>query len=50
MAIPDPTPTERLVAADFLAGCQPEDLIYFLLNFLRKPKGPAERSSSTSQP
>lgn len=32
MAVPDPVPSERLAQGDFLADCQPEDLVYFLLN------------------
>jgi competence protein ComEC len=32
VAVPDPIPTERLTVGDFLADCDPSDLIYFLLN------------------
>jgi hypothetical protein len=32
MAIPDPIPSDRLEEGDFLADCDPADLVYFLLN------------------
>jgi beta-lactamase superfamily II metal-dependent hydrolase len=32
MAAPDPIPSARLRAGDFLRDCAPEDLVYFLLN------------------
>ena len=32
MAVPDPIPRDRLESGDFVAGCDADDLVYFLLN------------------
>jgi competence protein ComEC len=32
VAAPDPIPKAKLVAGDFVAACDPDDLVYFLLN------------------
>ena len=32
MAIPDPIPSDRLTAGDFISDIDPDDLVYFLLN------------------